>query len=423
MSGYRPPVGFNIPPDQGYPPMGGGYPGYPPTSGSGAYPPQGQVGYPPQGPGYPSGSPGYPPQGQAGYPPQGPGYPGGTPGYSPQGQVGYPPQAGLGYPGGAPSYPPQGQVGNTGYGSSGPSYPSGGATSYPGISSQGHGGPTGDNYYGMGATSSYYTGRPTVHPVANFNPGQDADDLRKAMRGLGTDEARIISILSKRTFEQRVQIATKYMASFGKDLKSHLKSELSGKFEDLVLLSIGTLSEMLATSIYKSVRGAGTNEQLLIQAVIPYPNSVIRGIAPAYQKLYKRDVIQDVKGDTSRDFEKILVAMLQGHREENTNVDMSQATAEAEQLYDAGEKRLGTEEAVFTRIFAQRSFEQIKAINEAYQRVCFYCLLPMNNSGSSLKSILSPSCNCRNMAMVWIRLLRRKLRVITSVQCLQSVSK
>ncbi|KAM3172397.1 hypothetical protein ACTXT7_014624 [Hymenolepis weldensis] len=359
MSGYRPPVGFNIPPDQGYPPVGGG--------GLGGYPPQGQVGYPPQGPGYPGGAPGHPPQGPAGYPPQ----------------------AGLGYPGGAQSYPPQGQVGNTGYPPSGPSYPSGGSTSYPGIPDQsgynyvqqncgydsgqqphahGYGGPTGDNYCGMGATSSYFTGRPTVHPAGNFNPGQDADDLRKAMRGLGTDEARIISILSKRTFEQRVQIATKYMASFGKDLKSHLRSELSGKFEDLVLLSIGTISEMLATSIYKSVKGAGTNEQLLIQAVIPYPNSVIRGVAPAYQKLFGRDVIQDVKSDTSRDFERILVAMLQGQREENTNVDMSQVTADAEQLYNAGEKRLGTEEAVFTRIFAQRSFEHIKAINEVYQR-------------------------------------------------------
>lgn len=126
---------------------------------------------------------------------------------------------------------------------------------------------------------------------------------------------------------------------------------------------------MLATSIYKSVKGAGTNEQLLIQAVIPYPNSVIRGIAPAYQKrkqlsiasdwsiiielsvnkcliqfgfffpvVFGRDVIQDVKGDTSRDFEKILVAMLQGQREENTNVDMGQASADAEQLYNAGEK-------------------------------------------------------------------------------------
>ena len=39
---------------------------------------------------------------------------------------------------------------------------------------------------GMGGSHSmYYTGRPTVIPQANFDPGQDADALRKAMRGLG----------------------------------------------------------------------------------------------------------------------------------------------------------------------------------------------------------------------------------------------
>nr|CDS26802.2 annexin [Hymenolepis microstoma] len=302
---------------------------------------------------------GYPPQGQTGYLPQG------QAGYPPQGQAGYPSQTSHGYPGGAQGYPPQGyppqgQVGNPGFGSSAQSYPAYGSTP------QTLGPPP--NYGGMGGISAYYSGRPTVRPVANFNPSKDADDLRKAMRGLGTDEAAIISILSNRTFDQRVQIATKYLASFGKDLKAHLKSELSGRFEDLVLLSIGTLPEMLATTIYEAVKGSGTDEQLLIQAIIPYSNSIIRGIAPAYQKLYGRDVIRDVRSDTSRDFEKILVAMLQGHREENVNVNMSEAAADAELLYNAGEKILGTEEAVFTRILAQRSFEHIKAVNEIYRQ-------------------------------------------------------
>ncbi|KAL5969575.1 Annexin A11 [Taenia solium] len=340
MAGYPPPVGFNINPDA---PAG--------------YPPQGPMGYPPQGVHPPQGGQmGYPPQGQMGYPPQGP--MGQLP---PQGQMGYPPYGGQPGYGGAPL--PQGGPTNVpGYGVSQPMGSGYGAGAL--------GDPSGP--YGGGAAvgsfSAYYSGRPTVVPMPNFNPGQDAEDLRKAMRGMGTDEGRIIGVLSKRTSNQRSEIAKKYKASFGKDLEKHLKSELSGKFEDLVLLSLESLPGMLATTIYQAVKGVGTDEQLLIQALVPYPNSIVGEISKAYHTKYGRDVVEDVRSDTSGDFEKILVALLQAQREERTPVSVNGAAADAEALYKAGENRLGTEEAVFTRILTQRSFEQIKAIAQSYQQ-------------------------------------------------------
>ena len=48
-------------------------------------------------------------------------------------------------------------------------------------------------------------------------------------------------------------------------------------------------------------------------------------------------MVSDVRGDTSGDFEKILVAMLQAQREENVPADMTRANADAEALYRAGE--------------------------------------------------------------------------------------
>ena len=62
-----------------------------------------------------------------------------------------------------------------------------------------------------------------------------------------------------------------------------MKSELSGKFEDLVLLSLESLPSMLATTMYKAMKGAGTDEKVLIQALIPYPNAIISQIATAYR--------------------------------------------------------------------------------------------------------------------------------------------
>ena len=53
---------------------------------------------------------------------------------------------------------------------------------------------------------------------------------------------------------------------------------------------------------------------------------------------YGRDIVKDVRKDTSSDFEKVLVAMLQAQREENMPADMAKAAADADALYKAGER-------------------------------------------------------------------------------------
>ena len=59
---------------------------------------------------------------------------------------------------------------------------------------------------------------------------KDAEDLRKAMKGFGTDEAALIKICANRTNSQRQQIKAAYVSLYGRDLIADLKSELHGKF-------------------------------------------------------------------------------------------------------------------------------------------------------------------------------------------------
>ena len=61
--------------------------------------------------------------------------------------------------------------------------------------------------------------------------------------------------------------------------------------------------------------------------------------------------------------------VVQGAREENTTPDMAKATREAQELYSAGEKKLGTDESKFNHILATRSYPQLLATFSEYTKV------------------------------------------------------
>ena len=63
----------------------------------------------------------------------------------------------------------------------------------------------------------------------------DAEALRNAMKGFGTDESTLIKICANRTNAQRQQLKAAYKSLYGRDLIADLKSELNGKFEDAMV--------------------------------------------------------------------------------------------------------------------------------------------------------------------------------------------
>lgn len=55
-----------------------------------------------------------------------------------------------------------------------------------------------------------------MRPVNPFDPRHDAEILRKAMKGFGTDEKAIIQVLASRVNSQRQEIALQFKTLFGK---------------------------------------------------------------------------------------------------------------------------------------------------------------------------------------------------------------
>ncbi|XP_040118115.1 annexin A13 [Oryx dammah] len=218
---------------------------------------------------------------------------------------------------------------------------------------------------GSGEPESHQPAKAKSHQ--HFDADRDAKKLNKACKGMGTDEAAIIEILSSRTSNERQQIKQKYKTLYGKDLEEVLKSELSGNFEKTALALLDRPDEYAARQLQKAMKGLGTNEAVLIEVLCTRTNKEIIAIKEAYQRLFDKSLESDVKGDTSGSLKRILVSLLQANRDEGDNVDKDLAGQDAKELYDAGEGRWGTDELAFNELLAKRSHKQLRATFQAYQ--------------------------------------------------------
>lgn len=217
--------------------------------------------------------------------------------------------------------------------------------------------------------SSYGYTSATVVPFEDFNPEQDAEMLRKAMKGFGTDEQTIIDILAQRTNEQRLQIYDIYKSSFGRDLIDDLKSELSGKFEDIIMATMTPTIDYLARELHRAISGIGTDEEALVEIMASCCNAEVDDLKSAYEKLYEKSLEDDMIGDTSGHFRKLLVSLCCAMRDESDDVDPDQVTTDAEALFSAGEDQWGTDEAVFNKILVNRGYWHLMHVFGEYEKI------------------------------------------------------
>ncbi|XP_041792412.1 annexin A3a isoform X2 [Chelmon rostratus] len=246
--------------------------------------------------------------------------------------------------------------------------------------------------------------RGTIKPKANFDAGDDAVALRKAIEGLGTTEKTLIDILTHRSSAQRQLICEAYQGATGR-VRSHccchssranyshlhqnresqkmtssllhkflslledVKGDTHGDFESLLVALITPPAVYDCHEVMRAMKGAGTDDSILIEIFASRSNEQIAALCDVYLQETEKKLTLDLKKEVSGDFVKALLLLAEGKRDESTDVDKDKAKEDAKTLYDAGEKKWGTDESKFIDILCQRSIPQLRQTLVEYKNI------------------------------------------------------
>uniref|UniRef100_A0A8C2XLQ5 Annexin n=1 Tax=Cyclopterus lumpus TaxID=8103 RepID=A0A8C2XLQ5_CYCLU len=197
--------------------------------------------------------------------------------------------------------------------------------------------------------------RGTIKPQAHFDAGDDAVALRKAIEGLGTKEKTLIDILTHRSSAQRQLICEAYVEATGRTLVDDLRGDTSGDLEALLVALATPPAAFDCHEVMRAMKGAGTTESILIEIFASRSNQQIKALTDVYLEETEKKLTLDLKNEISGDFSDALLLLAE--------------VCHRRTLYDAGEKKWGTDESKFVDILCQRSVPQLRQTLVEYKNI------------------------------------------------------
>ena len=160
---------------------------------------------------------------------------------------------------------------------------------------------------------------------------------------------------------------TAFADRYEKSLEQAVISETSGKFKRVLLLAgCDSIAEAYAKVCHSAIAGLGTDCKALIRLMVTCSHETMDATREAYSRLYGTDLVDAMSGEwkVSGDFKRILCALAKKHPDRV--VEEFDVAADVKAMRDAVEG-IGTDEAAIIDILANKTFEQIQTLREAYK--------------------------------------------------------
>lgn len=189
------------------------------------------------------------------------------------------------------------------------------------------------------------------------------------MKGFGTDEKALITTMAKKDPIQMNTIRTQFDQRLMRNMISDLEKETSGYFEKgLVQIARGPLTGDCYT-LYNAMKGLGTKEAALDDVLVGRSNADINAIKAEYQRIFKKSLEADLRGDLSAGTEQMYMMIISARRsEDSAPVVPQQIEADVTELNRAVGNIISKNSAQVCDILITRNDAQLRAIAQAYQQ-------------------------------------------------------
>jgi annexin A7/11 len=189
------------------------------------------------------------------------------------------------------------------------------------------------------------------------------------MKGFGTDEKTLIRVLATKDPLQITALRDAFTRIHRRNLEADIKSETGGKLETgLIQLVRGPLLADVHL-LRDAMSGIGTKESVLNDVLLGRSNADMNAIKSEYQRVFRRRLEDDVRGDLSMKTERHFMIVLGAQRAEDAApVVQSEIDRDVQDLYTATEGKVGTDEIKVCSILSTRNDNQIRAIAYTYQQ-------------------------------------------------------
>lgn len=193
------------------------------------------------------------------------------------------------------------------------------------------------------------------------------DQLEAAIRD--KNEQNLINIVQDNSQTKLLQLREDYKTKFKRDLLEDLKkADFNENFHNAITGIFKNPVEYDAFLLNKAMKGIGSNKNIMTEIICFRDKERINAVKDKYQEMYGKDLLAELKDESSGVYQKIMLGVLEGNRNVNANPDLEQCSKIAEELYKAGEGKFGTNEEVFINYFTTLSPEELLLVCKEYHK-------------------------------------------------------